>query len=120
MSEMVLRIWGRKIKLANFTGEDLAEVFDTFGGSIRVTTDGREPELTVHRQHGNAAGCTHQLRRNRPRLRCIERFCSIAGSRLKPLQRRWNSVGSGAPMPMPGNSRPIWMRRRRDRATLRA
>jgi hypothetical protein len=65
MSETVLRIWGRTIKLANFTGEDLAEVFETFGGSIGVVTDGREPELTVHRQHGNAVSSGNRRSRHR-------------------------------------------------------
>ena len=65
MTETVLRIWGRTIKLANFTGEDLAEVFETFGGSIGVVTDGSESELTVHRQYGNAVGSGNRRSRHR-------------------------------------------------------
>lgn len=65
MSETAMRIWGRMVTLTGFAGEELAEVFDTFGGSINVVTDGGEPELRVHRQHGSAAGAGERRSRHR-------------------------------------------------------
>ncbi|MFI6234802.1 hypothetical protein ACIBD9_14680 [Micromonospora sp. NPDC050784] len=65
MSETALRVWGRTIRLTGFTGGELAEVFDTFGGSIDVVTDGGKPELTLHRQHGVADGAGERRSRHR-------------------------------------------------------
>src|SRR4051812_16763223 len=65
MGETTLRVWGRTIRLIGFGEDELAEVFDTFGGSIEAVAGGGEPELTVHRQHGTAAGAGERRSRHR-------------------------------------------------------